>query len=250
MKKVIMLTMFATSLGPIYSNAPVVVEKAIDADVKSDVKVDTLDGKSKNDVTYLKSGKVRFSSIGYVPKKIAGKNMDLMNAVFEEAPMAMVRMFKAAIAVKKLLAEIEEIKPIHSNEKTGESLYFLTKEEEATFIKNRIKGILEPIEKFMEEALNQSRSIVLVLFAKSLGENARQGFLLPALDSKIPLLNYLLNNILTIEDLKSAISEFFIFFSDLNAGLSDKSKLAYEETLKKLQEAQKNQNNQKTTAKK
>jgi hypothetical protein len=200
---------------------------------------------TKNDVTYLKNGRVRFSSIGYVPKKIVGKHMDMMNAIFEETPMGIVRMFKAAIAVKKLLDEIESMKPIQTNDNKGESKYFSTKEEEVNFIKSRITGILEPIDKFLEEALAKSRdrSVVIVMFAKSLGENARQGFLLPSLDSEGTPSKYLADNILTIEELNSAISEFFIFFSDLNAGLNYNVRQAYKKILIKLQAEQENQKN-------
>lgn len=198
---------------------------------------------AKNDVTYLKSGRARFSSVGYVPKKITGKHMDLMNAVFEETPIGVVRMFKAAIAVKKLLEEIEAMKPIYTDEKTNEPVYFSTKEEEYSFIKSRIGGILDPIESFLEEALAKNRSVALVLFAKSLGEHARQGFLLPSLDTEGTPSKYLTENILTLEDLSSAISEFFIFFSDLNLGLNDKVRQAYKRILIKLQAEQKNQKN-------
>ncbi|KKQ32616.1 MAG: hypothetical protein US49_C0006G0067 [candidate division TM6 bacterium GW2011_GWF2_37_49] len=200
---------------------------------------------TKSEVTYLKSGKVRFSSKGYVPKKISGKHMDLMNAVFVENPIAVVRMFKAAIAVKKLLEEIEKMKPLATDKKTGESVYFATKAEEINFIQSRIKGILDPIDKFLDEALDKSRSIVLVLFAKSLGDHARQGYLLPSLDAVDTTSKYLVDNILTIEDLESAISEFFIFFSDINFGLSKEAMESYEKMLKKLQDAQKKQNNNK-----
>ena len=204
---------------------------------------------AKSDITYLKSGRACFSSIGYVPKDL-GKHMDLMNGIFTQNPICLVRMFKAAIAVKKLLEEIELMKPLATDKKTGESVYFATKEEEINFIQTKIKGILDPIDKFLEEALEKSRSIVLVLFAKCLGEYARQGYLLPSLDTEGTPSKYLVDNILTLEDLKSAISEFFMFFSDINFGLSKDAREGYEKMLIKLQEAQKKQNNAKNNNKK
>lgn len=214
--------------------------KIKEADIK-DSKSKEAAAQSKKEVRFLKNGRVRFSSIGYEPKALVGKQMDLMNAIFVQNPIAIVRMFKAAIAVKKLLEEIQQLKPLATDNKTGESIYFATTEEETNFIKKRIKAILDPIERFLEEALEKSRTVALVLFATSLGENARNGFLVPSLDAEGTPAKYLVENIITLEDLKSAISEFFIFFSDLNLGLSQDAMDAYKIKLKELQDAQKKQ---------
>lgn len=173
-------------------------------------------------------------------EKLECKQMDLMNAVFEDMPVCVIRLFKAAVATRKLLDEIENMTPVVTVEETGESVYFENSEEEREFIVSRIKGILNPIEKFLEEALAKSGPVAKALFEKILGEDAKNGFLLPALSSGNNPTKYLLDNINTIDEFVGAISEFWIFFSIVNASLSDNAKKSYNEKLKELQQDQKN----------
>lgn len=181
--------------------------------------------------------KPRFSFKDHNRTVLTGKSIDVLNIVLAEMPMSTIRMFKAAVSAKKVLAKIEEIKTATTA---------ISKDKEAEFIKTCLSTVLDPVRDFFVE-LKAYKGIIGAIFKQSLGENAEKGILLKSLDQKdnFDIIEFLTKEITSIDDLESAVSEFLIFFTDVETSLRDDARKAYKDTLEKLKNAQ-NKNKDKT----
>jgi hypothetical protein len=177
-------------------------------------------------------GKVIFCARDHKRTVLKGKSIELLNIVLTELPMSAIRMFKAAVSAKKVLSKIEEAKAANAN---------IKKDKELEFIKTCLGTVLDPVRDFFIE-LKAYKDVIGDVFKQSLGENADKGLLVKSLkqDDDLDIMKYLLIEITSIDDLESATSEFLIFFSDVEASLTDEARQAYAATLVRLKESQKN----------
>lgn len=195
-------------------------------------KVATQDIDDKSNATkQVAQDKPRFSAKNHNRTVLKGKSIELLNVVLTEMPMSTIRMFKAAVSAKKVLSKIEEVKS---------SGLTLQKEKELEFIKNCLGTVLDPVRDFFVE-LKAYKSVIGAVFKQSLGENAEQGLLVKSLNQKedLDIMKFLLIEIISMGDLESAVSEFLIFFSDVEASLTDNARKAYASTLERLKASQK-----------
>lgn len=168
----------------------------------------------------------------YKGKQLKGMFVKIFNGVLVSYPTTTLRMTAAAQRAQVILNNIENLKPVGVTEKS-EIIYFDKNEDEKAFIKEQLRSVLEPVEKFFEN-IQEHMNIVKKLLSESLTDQKIENSIIYKVLSNVrdSFLNYSCSIIATIPELEKAATEFVIFFEDIKASMDDDAKKAFQEYIK------------------
>lgn len=175
------------------------------------------------------------ASTGKLLKK---PQMALLNKVFEERPMAVVRTRVASANAVKTQKAIEIlVKAQPPKDRSGKVMYFATEAEESAFIAGNLKLLIDPIRKFFEE-VHQYGHLITPIITESLGNNSKNSFLIKFFQTKSDIGAFFEKEVKSVEDLNCACEEFHTVFSDVFASLSEKARKEYERVMDIIKKSQ------------
>lgn len=180
----------------------------------------------------VKDDKTTTKKEKYKGKKITTPLMKLFNSILVSYPTTTLRMTMAAQRSQVILTNIENLKPLGVT-KNGELIYFDKKEDEKAFIREQLKSVLEPVERFFEN-IKEHMNIVKNLLSQSLTEIKIENAAIYKVLSNVKdsFLEYSCSIITSVPELEKAAKEFVIFFADISASLDESSKKAFYEFIK------------------
>ncbi len=163
----------------------------------------------------------------YKGRKIDSPLMKIFNSILVQFPTTTLRMTVAAQRAQIILNNIEKLKRVGVTE-NGKIIYFDNKNEEEEFIKEQLKSVLEPVERFFEN-VKEHMSMVKGLLAQSLTEDKIENSIIYRILTNVEdsFLKYSCSIITSIPELEKSAKEFVVFFADINASLNDDAKKAF-----------------------
>lgn len=181
-----------------------------------------------------------------VGKRLVGKNMDILNMLFTQYPIGILRIKLANQAMEGALKKKHEKIEKGIIGSLCEKLTDLTlgearkkeKEmrEEKEFVQSQVKEMMAPVENFFE-SIAEYHHIVKPLVEESLRNHdvaVEHSFLMNFFTSKIDIKAFCEKKITTLQELDSTCHELRSFFADLTTSLSDSVNKAVQELTKTI----------------
>ncbi len=184
----------------------------------------------------------------FTPKKLKCTQMRLLNIELEDSLSTVVRIKVTCARAIKAINAVDDIQSaIARSETVAGKKHFATDEDERLFIAGHMKLLLDPVRQFLA-LVRKHKSIVTPVIAESLGITTKdidKSWFLKFFESKDDAQIFFDHAIKTLDDVKSSSIEFIVLFGDVYESLSEQTRKACDDMIRKMQEAQKQATEQK-----